>query len=303
MEVGEMRESVEVRLRWLGVAGIELTIDDQILAIDPFFTRPPLWKMFAGQLHPNHELANRLLPRANFILVSHAHHDHLMDIPPIASHTRATVYGSANTCRILAACGVAEDQIQEIQAGEQLNCVPFTVKVVNANHLSIPGFHPGPLPARLAPPLRAREYRMDACFSFLIQVEGLRFLVCGGGDPIPARRADVLIASLLRGMIYYAQLLEAVQPRLFIPVHWDDFFSPLSRPLRPILYPFSTLIPALKYLDNTRFKQMIAGISPSTRVLYPEIFQVYTISKTKSPAIGIQIEIGSSKEALDETQD
>ena len=35
-------------MRWLGVAGIELRVNKQILVIDPFVTRPPFRRMWFG---------------------------------------------------------------------------------------------------------------------------------------------------------------------------------------------------------------------------------------------------------------
>jgi L-ascorbate metabolism protein UlaG (beta-lactamase superfamily) len=35
--------------RWLGTAGIELIAKDQVLVIDPYFTRFSTWRMCLGQ--------------------------------------------------------------------------------------------------------------------------------------------------------------------------------------------------------------------------------------------------------------
>ena len=45
-----------VWFRWLGVAGIELKVNGEILLIDPFFTRPPAWRMWFGRVSANHKL-------------------------------------------------------------------------------------------------------------------------------------------------------------------------------------------------------------------------------------------------------
>ena len=95
-----------VRFRWLGVAGIELLSSEELMAdesllIDPFFTRPPIWRLWFGRVAPNPARIPASLPRCDHILVSHAHYDHLLDVPVIARRTLARVYGSANTCALL----------------------------------------------------------------------------------------------------------------------------------------------------------------------------------------------------------
>ncbi len=50
-------------------------------------------------------------PRCDFVLVTHAHWDHLMDVPDVVLNTGATALGSANTCQLLALLGVAPEPI------------------------------------------------------------------------------------------------------------------------------------------------------------------------------------------------
>jgi L-ascorbate metabolism protein UlaG (beta-lactamase superfamily) len=266
-----------IAFRWLGVAGIELDLNGQILAIDPFFTRPPFWRLWLGRVIPNRELTLDKIRRCDFVLVSHAHYDHLMDVPDLAISTDAPVFGSANTCGLLRICGVLQDQIHQVKGGDSIRLENYTVEVLPADHIPIPGFNPGPLPADLQPPLRLRDYRMDSCYSFLIQIGELRLLHCGNGDPRPGARADVLFISPARDMAYYESLFRVVQPKVLIPVHWDDMFRPLSRPLRPMLKPPAWAFPPLQSIDLLRFQQMIRSIDPEVRVLIPEIFHSYNL--------------------------
>jgi L-ascorbate metabolism protein UlaG (beta-lactamase superfamily) len=266
-----------IAFRWLGVAGIELKMDGQILAIDPFFTRPPFWRLWLGRVTPDREITVDKVPRCDFVLVSHAHYDHLMDVPTLAISTGATVYGSANTCHLLRVCGVPEDQIREVESGDSIGLGDLAVEVLPAEHIPIPGFNPGSLPPNLQPPLRLRDYRMDSCYSFLIQMGQFRLLHCGNGDPEPGVRADVLLASPARSKAYYESLLAVVQPNLLVPVHWDNMFQPLSRPLRPMPKPPAWGFPPLQFMNLTRFQRMIGSIDPEVQVLIPQIFQAYNL--------------------------
>ncbi len=267
-----------VQIRWLGVAGIEIVTGGQTLLVDPFFTRPPFWRAWVGRVAPDRALSLKLVQQADAILVSHAHYDHLLDVPDLALATGATVYGSANTCRLLAACGLPPGQVHEIEVGASFSPGGFGVEALTSRHSRLPGFGSGALRADLKPPLRLRDYRMDICLAFLIQADGLRIFDCGAGRPdLPAPAADVLICGPGKDAAFYQGLLASVQPRLVIPVHWDDFFRPLNRPLRPMLTPPEWRFPPVRRMDLQKFQEMVAQVSPGTRALIPEVFRPYEI--------------------------
>lgn len=268
--------SAPLLFRWLGVAGIELKLEEQVLAVDPFFTRPPLWRMWFGRTSSNHALAFEKVPFCSYILVTHSHYDHLMDVPALAEATGAQVYGSRNTCKVCTAAGIPPEQVHEVTVGDRLTLGAFTVEVHLARHIRLPvdRLVNGPLPKNLRMPMRLRDYRMDVCFSFRIEVHGCTLLI--GDCPLPA---DVLFYIPLRPKNELLALLPIVKPRLLVPIHWDDFFRPLSRPLRP-----SWALPGrnpfrLRRLNLDAFRQEVEGFSPGTTVLVPEVFHVYDLGQ------------------------
>jgi L-ascorbate metabolism protein UlaG (beta-lactamase superfamily) len=108
-----------MEFRWLGVAGIELRVEDCVLVIDPFFTRPPFRRLWLGRVRPDQGLIAGKIKQCDFILVSHAHYDHLMDVPEVMRNTGATALGSENACRLLALLGAPAEHIRPIRAGDQ----------------------------------------------------------------------------------------------------------------------------------------------------------------------------------------
>ena len=264
-----------MQLRWLGVGGIELRACDQVLLIDPYLTRLPLWRMAVGRVRPNRELIAARIPRCDFVLVTHPHVDHLLDVPDVLRNTGALALGSANTCRLLAARGVPAHQIREIDVGDRFMLGDFDIEVLPAGHTTFWGWLPfsGPLPPGPRPPLRARDYRMDRCFGFLVNVEGTRLLHC----PDTGAPADVLTVKPLGTRARYKALLRQTRPRVVIPVHWDDFCRPLSKPVRPTLAPSGQAIPPLKHIDLAQFVRMIEQIAPETQVLIPDMFRTYDL--------------------------
>jgi L-ascorbate metabolism protein UlaG (beta-lactamase superfamily) len=269
--------------RWLGVAGIELGAGGQVLAIDPFFTRPSFLRIWLGRVEPNHKLIAEKLKACDHVLVTHAHWDHLMDVPDVAANTGAAVFGSANTCRLLSLCGVRQDCIRQLAPGARIELAQFSAWAFPAEHIRLPGFLPGPLPSGLRPPLRLRDYRMDGCFSFLVDAGSLRLLDWRSIHPEPAPRAHILLVSPWESPAFFGTLLGAVRPRVVIPVHWDDFLRPLSKPVRPLLKPPRWGFPPLRRNDLGEFARTIEALAPEVKVLVPEIFRVYDLCELTRP--------------------
>jgi L-ascorbate metabolism protein UlaG (beta-lactamase superfamily) len=260
--------------RWLGVGGVELSAGGQVLAIDPFFTRPRFSAVWGKRVSPNRSLVVARLPRCDFVLVTHAHYDHLMDVPEILRSSGTIAYGSPNTCQILSAAGIPAGQIHEISPGSQLELGVFTIEAGKGYHGRTPldAIINRPLSHRLKPPLRLWDYRMDTCLSFHIQVNGLR--IQHGEQPNPA---EVLLINPNQAPDHYQALVQRVQPRLVVPIHWDNFFSPLSRPLRPMFAPPGWRWPPIRKIDLALFKRQVEESVPQARVLVPEIFHTYDL--------------------------
>ena len=65
-------------------------------------------------------------------------------------------------------------------------------QVIPARHPFIPVYNSGKLKNNLKPPLHLRDYRMDECFSYLIEFKNLKFLVWSSISTENAQPADVL---------------------------------------------------------------------------------------------------------------
>jgi hypothetical protein len=257
--------TVSLAFRWLGVAGVELTAGNQVLALDPFFTRPGLVQLLRP-LQPDRLLAAARLPACQVVLVTHPHYDHLLDVPAVLQHTGAVAYGSPNTCRLLRLLGVPDTQVKQVQVGDQLALGAFQVEVIAGQHAPLPfgRLFNGNLRPGLEPPLHAWDYRMDACLGYCITVMGQRLLLCAK-QPQPV---DILFAGAQETLGYYQRLFLGTRPHTFIPIHWDNFTRPLSRPLRRLTRPGG-----LALWQVTRLARQLL---PHVNVIIPEIFREYT---------------------------
>jgi L-ascorbate metabolism protein UlaG (beta-lactamase superfamily) len=273
-----------LQLRWLGVAGLELHAGDQTLLIDPFLSRPSLGDTVRGRLAPDSGRIEATIPAASQVLVTHAHWDHLLDVPEILRQTGAVAYGSVNTCRLLAACGLPEDQVRPIEAGQRHQLGHFAVEVLSARHMWVPGFGAGDLEDPARPPRRARDYRLDECFSFHLRAGGLSLLDWSSQDPEPAPgqrppQADLLLVKLAGSGSYFRRLISAVKPRLVVPVHWDDLFRPLGGPVQPVLRRSRWLGPWQRRVDPQRFEAWLEVLVPGVRVMVPEPLRPYDLAE------------------------
>ena len=264
-------------LRWLGNAGFEFEMGGLTLIVDPFLTRPKAHNLFFGRVEPDEAALRKHIARCDHILVTHAHFDHCMDAPEIALRTGAPLHGSVNTCAIMRMAGVPLNQTHTITAGDSFFIGNTRVSVLPAAHPWIPGYSRGRVDSDLHFPIRLRDYRMDACSSYLLEWEGKRILIWSSTSSAGAPRADLLTCRAVSSQCWYENLLNQVEPRVVVPQHWDDFFQPLSAYPRPFFGTPRPGFPPLTRIDLRDFESRVMKARPECRVLLPEMFKVYAM--------------------------
>ena len=251
-------------ITWLGAASLVFRARGQVLAIDPFLTRPTMRQLLSASLAPREELVRAAIPECSHILISHAHHDHLMDVPAVMKYTCADVYAPLNACRLLDAMGVDTSKVHRIHSGEKIQLGPFEVEVVAGHHIWLPLPIFGKLPQKLHHPPRLREYRMDIALAFVISIQGLKFAIA---PAIPVQ-AEILFTypyqvRLLKGN------LQQTSTATVIPIHWDNFFHPISAT--------NIQMGQLERLNLRRFSRMAGRYAPNIRVKVIQPFETTSI--------------------------
>lgn len=203
-----------------------------------------------GRIAPNHDVIIESLQRARVraldaVIPVHSHYDHALDAPAVAALTGAAVVGSASTANIARGYGLPERQIRTVAYGAVLRFGRFTVTMLPAEHTPDPMAR-GSVAQPVVPPARFTAYRMGACFAVLVECDDRSLLVNGSAGFVPGalrgRRADVVylgIPTLGKQSDEYRddlwrEVVESTEARRIIPVHWDDFWQPLDRPLVPM---------------------------------------------------------------------
>ena len=266
---------MSVSFRWLGIAGIEITASSDVLLIDPYLTRISLWKTFFGRIQPD-LTAVQVIKKCNYIMVTHSHFDHLLDVPSIFQKTGAKVFGSPNTQCLLASLGVAPSLIQTVKPGDSLSLGEFNIRVFPFEHARVPGYNSGALPHILKPPLRARDYRMDFGCCYHISAGGVTFLTDPGFNPSVNVQADVLFTQPYHDISYYEKLPGLIRPKAVIPIHWDNIFR-RNDPM-PYFVPPALKWPPLQRIDLQVFAETIHKIAPDIEALIPQAFKSYEVS-------------------------
>ena len=130
------RGAVRVRLTHLGAAGWEITDGQRVILMDPYLSRLRYRARFglldtpelpgdsrrvfgpADDLVSDTTAVDARIKRADFILISHSHFNHTLDMPYIARKTGATVIGTESTTSLARAGGVPEPQLLTVRGGE-----------------------------------------------------------------------------------------------------------------------------------------------------------------------------------------
>lgn len=267
-------------IRWLGVNGFHIRTDQGSILIDPYFSRVPFYKMWFGKVKPDLSVIQSNLFPADAILVSHAHIDHLLDVPVLAQDQDIPVYGSHNTCQILSSMNLPEKLIQPLHSHQIFRVGEITITVFPASHIYTPGFLPGSLPEEIHPPLKARQYTMDENYAFQIQASGFTILTDPGHPLQTTEKVDVLILFPFHSHELLEEILLSVKPDKVIPSHWDDFWRPLSKPVKPMIQPPQKEWPPVRRANLQAFARQVEKISPATTVIRLDRFEEVELHDT-----------------------
>lgn len=225
--------------------------EDQVL-FDAHVTRPSIEKYIAGaKASTDEELCDRLIrihriDRLRAVFISHTHHDHVMDAPYFVNKCGAKIYGSESAKNVALGGGVSEDDIIVFRHGSQFSLGGYKISILKSLHSKPNKFNDDlgiPITAPLTQPAGLREYKEGGSFDFFVEHGGKRFLIRPSFNYIEGQldgiSADVIflgVAGLAKAdpemeAKFFAETVEKTGAGLVIPVHWDNFFASLDRPV------------------------------------------------------------------------
>lgn len=236
-----LRLPAGLSVEWLGTAGFRLEMDDTIVLIDPFLTRRSLSStLSASAIHSDPAVVERLVPRADAVLLGHCHFDHAVDVPELARRG-ATVYGATSVQHLLGLHGLAHSAVV-VDPRQVYEIGPFTVRFVRSCHskllagLAVPS--DGELTCDSLDALGSRAYRCGQVHGIHIEVAGTTLYHLGSADLLDDEYrlgpVDVLLCCIAgRSMShdFTSRMLSTFSPTTVIPHHLDDFFRPIDAPM------------------------------------------------------------------------
>jgi L-ascorbate metabolism protein UlaG (beta-lactamase superfamily) len=288
----------EVAVTWLGNAGWQVSEGNTVILVDPYLSRirapappgaPPLpasdtRRAYGWEDRPasDHTTIDAHIHHADLVLVTHAHYDHIFDVPYIAERTGATVVGSESTTNILRAYGIAERQLITVRGGEDYQFNGFSLRVIPSLHSPLDHKHyfsSQTAPPGMKAPLTLQQMHPEGgTLAYLIRIGAHEILAFGGMNYIEREleglRPDVVLvganASRRENYDYCGRLMRVLgYPALVLPTHWDNFLLPYGASQRV----------AVEALQS--FHDEVTAASPRTRVVVPEYFQAIAL-----PALG-----------------
>ena len=266
---------------WLGVTTLLLDDGSSALMTDGFFSRPSLAQVAAGKLSPSEARVGGCLARAKVsrlaaVLPVHAHFDHVMDSALVADRTDAQLVGGESAANVGRGHGLPEDRLVVAVSGEPIRLGACDVTLIESHH-SPPDRFPGVINGPLTPPVKVSAYRCGEAWSTLVhhRPTGRRLLIQGSAGfvkgALAGQRAEVVYLGVGQlGVLppsyledYWSETVRAVGARRVILIHWDDFFRPLSKPLRALPYAGDDLDVSIRVLDELAARDGVALHMPT----------------------------------------
>jgi L-ascorbate metabolism protein UlaG (beta-lactamase superfamily) len=266
---------------WMGVATLLLDDGSSALLTDGYFSRPSLAQVATGKLAPSPARVDGCLARAKVtrlaaVIPVHTHIDHAMDSALVADRTGAQLVGGESAANVGRGYGLPEDRLVVAVSGEPIALGAYDVTLVESHHCP-PDRFPGVITEPVVPPVKVSAYRCGEAWSTLIhhRPSGRRLLIQGSAGfvrgALDGHRADAVYLGVGQLGVqpreylvdYWTEVVRAVGARRVVLIHWDDFFRPLSKPLRAFPYAADDLDVSIRILDELAAQDGVALHMPT----------------------------------------
>jgi len=238
-------DQAPLALQWLGTAGFRVVSAGCHFWLDPHLSRHAWHEVLLDPLQPDEARVRAAVDVAHGVAVGHSHFDHAIDAPAIALLHGAPVFAAADTLHWCRSYGVPERLLHELRGeGESFDIGPFRLRAHKSEHspfalgrVPFPGRITGAMPV----PAPVSAFRVGPVFALQLQTAAVSVLHVGSAALLEAEltgvRADVVLCCTIGRQAtprFTQRVIDALQPRLIIPCHWDQFWLPADEPTRQI---------------------------------------------------------------------
>ena len=285
-------QNSDLRFKFLGTAGWEISNDSVTILVDPYISRIKLGKGPSISEDDNRKsytrtdfyesdtvLINEIIKKVDYILVHHSHFDHLSDVPYIALKTGAKVIGTETTCNILRAYGIPDDQLYTVKGGEDYQFDNFSVRVIPSLHSALGKkryFDSRTYTEPPEAPLKIKDFIEGGSLMYFLRFNSHKVLTAGSMNfierEVEGLHPDIILPgvnfSRLEIYNYTHRLMKATNfPRIVIPAHWDNFRIPYGFSQQPAIE--KKIMP---------FIEEVKAASPQSKVIIPVHLETITVN-------------------------
>jgi L-ascorbate metabolism protein UlaG (beta-lactamase superfamily) len=274
VHAGTVREPVT--FTYLGNAGWQIEAAHKIILVDPYlseFGPEPDANETDPIVKPDQAQIDAHIHKADYILITHGHPDHMLDAPYISNKTGAVIICTQSHANIARAYGVPEERLIVVLGGEDYQFEGFSLRILPSIHSPLWNKrynnhtdYTGSTPAGLKAPLHESMYMEGGSLAYLLRIGGHEIFIHGSmnyvENQITGLRPDIAVIgankSRTENYDYEGRIMRALgHPAVVLPQHWTAR-SPITA----------------EALDNVnQFAASIKAASPTTRVVIPKYFE------------------------------
>ena len=265
-----------VTITYLGNAGWQIEAAHKIILVDPYlseFGPEPDDNDPDPIMVPDQAQIDAHIHKADYILITHGHSDHMLDAPYISNKTGAVIICTESHSNIARAYSVPNERLIVVRGGEDYQFEGFSLRIMPSIHSPMydKRYNNDPAytrntPAGLKAPLHESAYSEGGSLAYLLRIGGHQIFIHGSmnyiENEIRGLRPDIALIgankSRKENYDYAGRIMRALgNPSIVLPQHWVAG-NPISADA----------------LNNVhQFAAEIKAASPKTQVVIPEYFK------------------------------
>lgn len=244
--------NANLKVHYFGVSTLLFDDGENQILIDGFFSRPSLAQVMWNKLDSQPALLHKLiqqhqLQRTRAILITHSHYDHTLDLPFLAQQLKhSQIIGSESSLNIARGAAIPESRLSLVNPAQPIQIGKFKITAIPSQHTPATAVNNDlgeQIQQPLSLPARFYEFKEGGSFDYYIQHPEQNILVKASTGAISKQLQHLQVDTLFLGIAqlskqsvafqqhYLDETVGTLRPRVVIPIHWDNFFQPLARPL------------------------------------------------------------------------
>ncbi len=296
-----------LHIQFNGVTSFVIRYGNSVILTDPFVSNPPFRKVAFGKIYPDIEAITKAfnqqdLAQVKLVTISHAHYDHLMDLPPLlpSMPKDALLTGSSTMAHIMAAAKPVQPVLPlnnlvgtDSTMGQWIYSTDSSVRMMpfvsdHPPHIFGIKLYPGPYTEDLEKiPVKGRNWKQGLSLSFVIdfmeegkpvyRIFSQSSSAHGNVGLFPKEMLSekgvdvVLISQAVKGKEtdYAETVIKHCKAPVVFCTHYENFFRKPSEPLKSV--------PKAKVVANYQYLQTIKD--SNTIMILPKAGGVYSIGE------------------------